>query len=156
MTVDLSFAHDMDRFFNRVFAPMRQMQMPVMKVLPVDLSEKDGAYTLTADVQGFTEDEIGVELHGRSLRVVAETKLKETNDDGDRNDGTTVHLAERETYRRMERVLALPRKVDEEGVTATLENGVLRLTMPIAEAEQPRKIQIQTGNSQPEIEGKTG
>ena len=43
------------------------------------------------------------------------------------------------------RVVRLPAEVNAEKVQASLQDGVLRLTLPKAEAAKPRKIQVNAG-----------
>lgn len=43
------------------------------------------------------------------------------------------------------RTLVLPREVDGARIDATLENGVLTLTLPRLESARPRQIQVKTG-----------
>ena len=45
----------------------------------------------------------------------------------------------------MPRQLQLGDTVDSENVQATYADGVLHLTLPITQAAQPRRIQVQTG-----------
>jgi HSP20 family protein len=46
----------------------------------------------------------------------------------------------------------LPRDVDQEQIRASFENGVLNVTVPKSERARPRRIQIQVGNGQQQIE----
>ena len=48
------------------------------------------------------------------------------------------------------RSLTLPIEVDASKAEATFESGVLRLTLPRAEAARPRQIHVQVGSTQPE------
>jgi HSP20 family protein len=56
------------------------------------------------------------------------------------------------TYRRQ---LSLGEGVDASAISATYENGVLTVTIPIAERAKPRKIEIAHGGEQRSIEPTT-
>jgi HSP20 family protein len=43
---------------------------------------------------------------------------------------------------RFERTVVLPAEVDPEGAEATLRNGVLRVTLPVATRSQGRRIEV--------------
>ena len=50
-------------------------------------------------------------------------------------------------YGRFERAFMLPANVDAEKVVASYDNGMLELSLPLAEAAKPRRIAIGTGDS---------
>ncbi len=52
------------------------------------------------------------------------------------------------------RQLSLGDGLDVDGIHAAYENGVLSLTIPVAEAAKPRKIQVRASGQRSEIEGK--
>lgn len=45
-------------------------------------------------------------------------------------------------YGEFNRQLFLGESLDRDNVTATYENGVLTITIPVAEKDQPRKVEI--------------
>ena len=57
---------------------------------------------------------------------------------------TERHLSEF-GYGRFERSFALPDHVDADRVGATFEHGMLEITLPIAAAAKPRRIEIASG-----------
>ena len=58
-------------------------------------------------------------------------------------DGNECHVMERR-YGRFERRFSLPRSVDAGKVKAEFDNGILRVSLPKAEAAKPRRIEIKT------------
>ena len=56
------------------------------------------------------------------------------------------------TYRRQ---LSLGEGIDATAITATYENGVLTVTIPLAERAKPRKIEVAHGGGQQSIEPTT-
>jgi HSP20 family protein len=53
------------------------------------------------------------------------------------------------TYQRQ---LSLGDNIDADAITATYENGVLTVTLPVAERAKPRKVQISTAQDKRTIE----
>ena len=49
------------------------------------------------------------------------------------------------------RQLALGSDVDESGIEATYNNGVLTVTIPVAERAKPRRIEVSTADEQTAI-----
>ena len=56
-------------------------------------------------------------------------------------EGDAYHRRER-GYGKFQRAFQLPFPVDAEGVEASYEKGVLRIVLPRAAADQPRKIAV--------------
>jgi HSP20 family protein len=51
--------------------------------------------------------------------------------------------------------LSLGEGVDASAISATYENGVLTVVIPLAERAKPRKVQIHAGTAQTPIEANT-
>jgi HSP20 family protein len=100
-----------------------------------ELEEQDDAYLVRVELPGVKQGDIDVELAGRLLTVRAERK--ETQRKG---------LLRRSTRRTGEFFFEalLPGEVDQAGIQATLEAGVLavRLPKPESERRKTRKITI--------------
>ena len=86
----------------------------------------------------------GVELADLDISVVGDTLTIR----GSRNP---EQLGETDTYHRRERrhgqfvrVVQLPFRVEPDEVSATLRSGLLNITLPRAQADRPRKIQVRT------------
>ena len=104
----------------------------------LDLHETNDDYVLTASLPGVKPEDVEITTHGNVLTITAESKME--------NDSTekSYHVRER-SHGRYSRQLTLPSDVNTEGVEARMENGVLHLRLPKAEAAKPRRIQIQGG-----------
>lgn len=90
----------------------------------VDVAETDDQVVVTADLPGFSKEDIEVSVKGRQLRVAAQHTDESTS-----GDDATYHRRER-TQRQVSRTVSLPADVEEDGATATYENGVLTVTLP--------------------------
>lgn len=103
----------------------------------VDIFETDEAITVLADMPGVRADGLTVDLRENVLTI--DGRIADV-------EGTKeqILLREYETgdFRREFRVTNL---IDQERIDATLTDGVLRLTLPKAEAARPRKIEVRSG-----------
>ena len=122
--------------FERALAPANRGDEPsaAYGVYPVDIHEDDQRIFVDAELPGFTKDQIEVTLEAGVLSISAQ------RDDAPKRPGTT-HLAQRR-YNRVHRRFSMPDTVDEQQVEATLEHGVLHLTLAKREEAQPRKIEV--------------
>lgn len=88
-----------------------------------DMSETDGAITVTAELPGVAEADIDVSVHDGRLTISAEKKEETRKDDAD------YHLTERH-YGSVKRSFALPDSADADKAKATFKDGVLTVEVP--------------------------
>ena len=109
-----------------------------MGTMGIDLADHGDEFVVTADVPGFEKDEIELRLMDDVLHLAAT------------HEHTTE--AEEETYLRSERThrslrerVRLPEPVQEDGIEASLKNGVLTVHLPKLEPteEGGRRIDIE-------------
>ena len=91
--------------------------------IPVSVHEDQDNLQVSAELPGVNRGDINIELLDDTLSLTASRKQGEQ----------TVSF---------ERSFNLPYAVQADKVTATHENGILRLTLPRAEAVKPRQITI--------------
>lgn len=103
-------------------------------VPPINVFEDANAYFVEAELPGFKLGDLDITMHGGELTI---TGSRET---GETEEGRFIRR-ERPTGR-FTRTLRLGSDIDSEKVAATLEHGVLTVTLPKAEAAKPRKITI--------------
>jgi len=96
--------------------------------------EDDQAVSLEAELPGFALGDIDITMTGRTLSLTGkrETELAE---------GSAFIRRER-PQGRFSRTLTLNTDIDSSRVTASLERGVLRITLPKAESVKPRRIEV--------------
>ena len=111
---------------------------------PVDVYETNDEVVVKASLPGVKAEDITVSVTGQLLTLKAET--------GDEKEANAKAWYRREhrpgTYLRQ---FTLPTEVESDKSQAVLENGVLKLTLPKAEAMKPHQIKIQLGNAAQEI-----
>jgi HSP20 family protein len=101
---------------------------------PVDIYEDDHNIYVEAELPGFAKEEIDVNYEAGVLTLTAQRKQAE-------REGTQPHVSERR-FTRVQRRFTLPTSVDENNVTARLENGVLHVALKKRAETQRRKIDI--------------
>lgn len=89
----------------------------------IDVEDRGDEFVVTADVPGFSKEDIEVTLADRSLRIEADRETEAEVGDAD--------YLRRERHRTSaSRSVRLPAAVEEEEITATYKNGVLTVTLP--------------------------
>ncbi len=103
----------------------------------VDIFETDDAILVLADMPGVKPDGLTIDLRDSILTIDGRIAEVESPDE-------QVLLREYETgaFRREFRLTNL---IDQERIDAALRDGVLRLTLPKAQAARPRKIEVHAG-----------
>ena len=105
--------------------------------MKVDVAEKNGAYTVTAELPGVKKDEIQVSIDGAQVTLSAEIKREKEVPQDER-----VLHTER-TFGKVTRSFSLPQEVDEAKAEAKYRDGVLELTLPKKAAATRKPILIQ-------------
>lgn len=109
-------------------------ETPRMKV---EVTEKDGAYVVNADLPGVKKEDIQVAIDGAQLTLSAEVKREKEIAEGERL------LHSERVYSRVSRSFALPQELDEAKAEAKFRDGVLELTLPKKAAAARKAITIQ-------------
>jgi HSP20 family protein len=92
-----------------------------------ELVERDGKYEIRVAAPGFKAGETTVTVFPDAVTISAESHHEHSGNDGD------VHFCEfgrKALYRRIN----LPKQINEDRVTARLEDGILRITAQTAES----------------------
>lgn len=103
--------------------------------MALDVDETPTAYVVRANLPGIGLDDISVNIHEDLLSISAESAA------GDAADETRAVIRERRAGK-FSRNLRFPAPVEGDAVAASLENGVLEITLPKTEAHQPRQIPV--------------
>jgi HSP20 family protein len=105
--------------------------------LPMDVVRREDALEVRVDLPGVARESINVSLDNHLLTITATRRASYP-------EGTHVLLQERfdgEISRR----LRVPDWVDSDAVTAGYVDGVLAVTLPLADRAKPRRITIGGG-----------
>ncbi len=132
--------NDFDRVFQNLLQPVRWVEEAAGDLVPaMDVKERDDAYVVTTDMPGIKKEDISITLENGVLTISGETKSEQEEKEGDRV------LRQERRYGKYVRSLRLGTQVDEKGVKANYQNGVLELTLPKAEEVKPKKITVDVG-----------
>lgn len=102
---------------------------------PVNVSEDHDNFYIRAEVPYVATNDLDVQADAKSVAISG--KRNATAEDGD----FKYHRRERSTGQ-FSRMIALSGEIESDKVTAKLDNGILLLTLPKAEAVKPRQITI--------------
>ena len=131
------FTDEMDRMFRG-----RGSETEVQAWAPaVDVRQCNGDLVVTAELPGLKKDEVKVELTDNALVIQGERKREHKED----HEG--YHRWER-SYGHFYRSIALPEGAKTDQAKAELQDGVLKVSVPVAQAEKKsRQVPIETKTS---------
>jgi len=125
--------HDqMENLINAAFAGTA-VELPWAPA--ADVYETDDAYVIEAELPGVKRDEIDVSLHDRELAITGEVKERE---------GRGVRRRKQRRVGQFEYRVYLPGDIDADRVEASLNEGVLTVTVPKAATEKDRHIEVKS------------
>jgi HSP20 family protein len=134
------FSTEVSRLFNTLLGGAEngnelQRWSPAM-----DLVEGEDHFLLRADLPGLDEEDVQIEVHDNTLRISGRREAE--------------HEQKERGWYRMERSfgsfsrsLTLPDGVNADAIAASFDKGVLEVRIPKPEERQPRRVQIQSGES---------
>jgi HSP20 family protein len=114
---------------------------------PMDAYRRGEQFFVHLDLPGVEADSIEVTTENNMLTVSAERRFEP-------EDGDQVLISER-PQGQFSRQLLLGENLDVDNIEATYENGVLMLTIPVAEKAKPRRISVGSSGERQTIEGES-
>ena len=102
----------------------------------VDIKDEGNKLLVTTDLPGINKEDIEINLKEDMLEISAKTRKEKETEEG--------YIRKEREYTHFYRAVRLPTSIKEEGSTAKIENGVLTITLPKMEVEEPaKKIQVE-------------
>ncbi|GAA0034684.1 MULTISPECIES: Hsp20/alpha crystallin family protein [Brevibacterium] len=120
---------DLDRFFTEV------TRNPNSTTLPMDLYRDGEVFVAQIDMPGVDPASIDVDVEDRTLTV----RAQRTSPVGEKDVKWLTRERTTGTYARQ---LTLGNRVALDRISADYQDGVLTLTIPVAEEARPRKINV--------------
>ncbi len=117
------------------------------RFMPMDLCKIDDHYVLTADLPGVDPGSVDVNVDNGTLTISAHRTA--------RSEDAVQWLTNERFFGTYRRQLSLGEGIDASAISATYENGVLTVTIPLAERAKPRKIDVTHAGGQRSIEPTT-
>jgi HSP20 family protein len=103
----------------------------------IDVTEKDKAYEVRAEIPGAKKEDIRVNVDRNFVSISAEVKKVH-------EEKSAGRVVLKETYHgSASRAFSLAHEIDARNVVAKLEDGVLKLTLPKSEGSVSKTIAIQ-------------
>lgn len=136
----------LDREFGKVLNRMWNAAAEIPGSLApyaVDVHEDADHFYVTAELPGFTKEDVEITLEEGVLMIKAEKKSETDAPKADDNGKQPLHVERR--WSRFERAFTLPTAVKEDSVNANLVDGVLTITLDKREEVKPRRIPINGG-----------
>ena len=134
----LTLNRALDEAFHTSFANGNRVWAPA-----VDVVERKDAYVLYAELPGVDPSQIDVSFEQNVLTIRG---AKQGSIDSTKDGELRVFAAERVTGS-FERSVRLPEFVDGDQISADFSHGLLTVTVPKAQAVQPRRIEIKSAAS---------
>jgi HSP20 family protein len=101
----------------------------------VDIKEEDNRFVIYADLPGVEVKDIEITMENGVLSIKGERSYE---DEVKEENFHRIERAHGTFYRRF----SLPDSADEDNINASGKNGVLEITIPKKEKEQPRRIPV--------------
>ena len=122
--------NQLNRLVDQVWGGRQESWLPA-----VDVFDKKDAVVLKAELPGMDPDAIQIEVEDNVLTIKGERRFEETVDE------ERYYRVERR-FGSFQRSLALPQGVKADEIGASYEDGILVVTVPKAEEEKPKRIEV--------------
>jgi HSP20 family protein len=120
-----AFPDRIDDLFAGFFRPvLNEAQGRGLDGIKIDVTEDEKTYRVTASLPGVKKEDIHVAVDKNEVSISAEVKRESTTREGER-----VLHSER-FYGKTSRVFSVAQEIDDAGVQAKYNDGVLSLTLP--------------------------
>jgi HSP20 family protein len=112
------------------------LPMPSAGVFPlINVTEETNNYYVRAELPGMKSDELDIQVTAKGISISGERKIPVEG------NNVKYHRREREAGT-FSRSINLPGEIDVNKVEASMENGVLKVTIPKSETAKPRQIAV--------------
>lgn len=101
----------------------------------LNVTENANKFFLRAELPGVRSDALDIQATGKTISISGERTIPKEN------ANARYHRKEREAGK-FSRVMAMPSDIDADRIEAKLENGILTVVVPKAEAAKPRQITV--------------
>ncbi|MCY4600092.1 MAG: HSP20 family small heat-shock protein [Acidobacteria bacterium] len=128
-----SLHHELDRVFGYTGGEGRTPVGESSWVPATEIATVPDGWQVRMALPGIDPGDVKIDLNGDTLTVAGER--------ANRREDAELNRSEI-NYGRFERMLTLPSNVDTDRVEANFDNGMLDLSLPLAESAKPRRIEI--------------
>ena len=127
--------YDFDTMLNNLFGPAssRNRRSPL-----VDISENENHYVIEAEVPGYSQEEIDVQVEDNVLTISAGASKEQSEAQNEEHE----YLVRERSNTEFSRSFSLPKDVDVEKIEGSYRNGILRLELAKKAEAKPRSIKV--------------
>ena len=119
-----SLVSDFDQMINSIFnVGWNDLTTKQTNVIPVDISENEKEFILSADFPGFDKKDVSLKVEENQLRLTADQEDQKKSNDG------KYSLRERLSGK-LSRNFTLPDNVISDSINAIFKNGTLTISIP--------------------------
>jgi len=101
---------------------------------PVDVKVEPDAFVITALLPGIKPEDLDIQVVNETVTIQGKLLYQQ--------DEKADYLVQERPYGNFSRVLSLPTTLDSNGAEAHVEDGVITLRVPKAEAARPKSIKV--------------
>jgi len=117
------------------FQDWLRAESEILQPVPVEITDNDEAFTLRAEVPGFTPKELEVKVEPSRLLIRGEAQRSQQ-----RSAGKTIYSECQQNQ--IFRVVNLPTKINPDKVTASVQDGVLHIALPKATTVRANRVEV--------------
>ncbi len=132
-----SLQQGINRLFEDVFSQSGGYDSETMGAWrpPVDIIDTEAAIIIFVEIPGVDKDMVDIEVKENVLSISGERTV-------DSSSGSGSYMRSERVFGRFARSFALPAMLPTDKITASFKDGVLKITIPKPEQEQPCKVSI--------------
>jgi len=135
------------RAFDDLWNDFTILKFPSIEFPRIDIKEDEKEYSITAEVPGYSREEINIEVNNGVLNISSEHKE-------DKEEKKKDYIYKERSERSFRRAIRIPENIRAEEMNATLNNGLLTLVIPKKELPPPKKIEIKAPEEVKKLEVK--
>jgi HSP20 family protein len=124
-------------FFRRLTRPF-EIAPAISGEIKIDITENDKDYEVRAEIPGAKKEDIRISVDSNFVSISAEARKEKE----EKSKGGRV-LVRETSYGAVSRGFSLSSEIDDKGVVAKLDDGILKLTLPKREGAKARRIEVQ-------------
>ena len=109
--------------------------------IPMDVHRNDKELTVAASLPGFAADDVEVSVSPDRVLTVKAARQTEVSREGEE------YLMRERRAGTFSRAIRLPTDLNLDAAAVALDNGVLTVTVPVAETAQTRRLEISGGSA---------
>ena len=136
-----SLIDEFERLANHFWGSWQPLVLRTIFIPSVEIHEEKDKLVVKAGLPGVGKDDVEITLDENTLQIEAEKKQEEVT------EGIDYYACERH-FGRYSRLISLPCPVDADKASASLENGLLEISLPKAEEAKSKKIQLEATHPQ--------